>query len=226
MRPQNAVLAALLLAPLLASSAGCKRRTATSVSSPRSNQPPLPKPASPPKNHRRTYSSVRDVPWKNRVYDFGEGVPERFHDGFYSQLDETGNCAVCEAIVGISYGDVDNDGAEEAIVLTTTNLGGAGNVTKAYVFKLVDGTPKMIASIEGGDRGNGGLESAAAETGHIVVRRFNSLPQDGACCPSQVIVEDWRWINGRLVKSPAPIRVERRQPKRWDADWKLHALPR
>jgi hypothetical protein len=88
-------------------------------------------------------------------------------------------------------------------------------MTRAYVFQLVDERAKVIAEIEGGDRGEGGLESVSVEAGQVVVRRFNSLPEDGACCPSQVLVENWCWLEGRLVKREGPIRVEQRERKRW-----------
>lgn len=193
-----------LLASLVVLSVGCGAHTGAAATA-TAKRP----------GHLRKHTSVRDVPWMNRAYDFGDGQTHQFVRGRYSELDETGNCVVCQVVLAVSFGDVDRNGSEDAIVLTNTNLGGAGHLTRAFVFQLVDGAPTIMAEIEGGDRGEGGLESVSVEAGLVVVRRFNSLPADGACCPSQVLVETWRWQEGRIVKRDDPLCVERRERKRW-----------
>jgi hypothetical protein len=100
-------------------------------------------------------SSIRDIPWKDRAYDFGDGESCKFSGGSYSKLDDEGSCLVCMQILDVTFGDVDRDGQEEALVLVSTNLGEAGTSIDGYVFGLDNGLPVLRAAIEGGDRGEG-----------------------------------------------------------------------
>jgi hypothetical protein len=79
----------------------------------------------------------------------------------------------------------------------------------------VDGKPALRAQIEGGDRGEGGLQSVAVGSGEVTVRRFDSAPSDGACCPSRVLIERWRWRDGKLLKVPGAPRILKRKARAW-----------
>src|SRR6185436_7045794 len=79
--------------------------------------------------------SVRDVPWRDRTYDFG-GTKHRFRGGESKDLNDFGQCLVCDYVRDVVFGDLDGDGQEEAIVLFGSNLGGAGTDLFGYVFGL------------------------------------------------------------------------------------------
>jgi len=155
---------------------------------------------------------VRDRSWTEGSLDLGDGTPIRFVRGAYRARDDS---QVSLQIEGVSFGDVDGDGAEEAILIVSSNLGGAGTMIEGYVFGLKDGAPVLRARIEGGDRGEGGLESAQVAGGEVVVRRFETGPTDAVCCPSRVLIERWRWSNGQLVKAAGAPRVVRRPKTHW-----------
>ena len=63
-----------------------------------------------------------------------------------------------------------------------------------------DGAPVVIGGIPGGDRGDGGIYDVNVEGGLAIVKRLHSLDEDGACCPSKVQVEHWRWDGSRFVE--------------------------
>ncbi len=162
-------------------------------------------------------SPVRAIAWTDRAYDFGDGDTRRFSGGYYSDLDRDGNCNVCMHIRGVTFGDIDSDGQEEALLVVSTNLGGAGTTIYGYIFGLDKGSPVLRATIEGGDRGEGGIESMKVEDGHVVVRRFAVSTSDlngGACCPNRIEIERWRWVGNELVQVGTP-RVIRRSPRPW-----------
>ena len=161
-----------------------------------------------------TGRSVRDRDWQNGEYDLGDR-DFAFVGGRHTDLTDDGSCSVCLAIREVTFGDVDGDGSEDAILLIDSNLGGAGTSLDAYVFGLVDGKPGLKARIEGGDRGEGGLQSVSVSSGEVLVRRFASTPSDGACCPSRVLIERWRWRDGKLLKVPGAPRVQKRKPRPW-----------
>jgi hypothetical protein len=158
--------------------------------------------------------AVRDRDWKNGDYDLGDGHFV-FVEGRHTELTEDRTCSVCLWIREITFGDIDGDGAEEAILLIDSNLRGAGTSLDAYVFGVVDGKPAFRARIEGGDRGDGGLQSVSVAAGEVLVRRFELTPSDDVCCPSRVLVERWRWRDGKLLKVPGAPRVQKRKPRRW-----------
>ncbi|HTJ44612.1 MAG TPA: hypothetical protein VL463_21050 [Kofleriaceae bacterium] len=97
------------------------------------------------------------------------------------------------------YGDVDGDNVEDAIVITIDNSGGTGMFDAARVYMMRNGAPVQVAAVPGGDRGDGGLRDVTVEPGGLIVERFLSGDGDGACCPSQITVEHWRWTGKDLA---------------------------
>jgi len=167
---------------------------------------------------RHTYTTVRDFPWKDGTYNFGDGQKETFSGGFSADLDSDGNCNVCSSIQALTFGDIDADGREEALMVLSTNLGGAGTMIFGYIFGLDDGVPVLRAEIEGGDRGEGGVESLFVKDGLVMVRRFALRVTDSICCPSRIEIQSWRWAGDRLVSVGKPIFVPR-SPTRWSLSY-------
>lgn len=104
-----------------------------------------------------------------------------------------------------SYGDVDGDGVEEAVVVTSFNGGGTGQFTEAEVYALRAGAkePVRIGVIGGGDRGDGGLDDVRIEGDVIRVDRNLATEDDGTCCPSKLVQETWRWDGKAFVEDEA-----------------------
>jgi hypothetical protein len=100
-------------------------------------------------------------------------------------------------LMHIGYGDVTNDGVEEAIVsLVVTVKGGTAKPHLNYVYTLADGKPKLLWSFDTGDRADGGLRRIYAENGNLIVERYNSEGSRGDCCPVFFERTRYRW-NGK-----------------------------
>ena len=195
----------VLLGAVSLSSSGCGGAAAP-ASTPASAGPAA------PRADGESYASVRDVPWGEREYEIDDGsgteATVRLHDGRYVRDDEDDELEV--VLRDVQYGDVTNDGQEEAIVQTVVRTGGTGAFDSADVYALRDGRPTRIARIDGGDRGDGGIQSIrVVQPGQVIVSRLHSTDEDGACCPSQVIVETWQFLDGGLVHDEA---LDRTQP--------------
>lgn len=159
-------------------------------------------------------ADLRRVDWQNRTYkipsDDGDGVD--LIAGEYPVVDgkqewdrgdgDNGWFVAQEP----SFGDVDGDGVDEAIVIVIANGGGSGAFSAALVYAAGDpgGEPRIVARIPGGDRGAGGLRAVeVVEPGTLKVVRNWLADGEGALNPSLIRVERWRWDGGKLVEDEA-----------------------
>jgi hypothetical protein len=154
---------------------------------------------------RSAEPSIHAVDFLNRTYAVADGPdapPEQITvvKGDYERPnDADGDVMGFFHVDPPTYGDVDGDGAEDAIVITVDNTGGTGMFDEAEVWAMRGGKPVQIAGIPGGDRGDGGLHAASAEPGGVRVERYQSGDGDGACCPSKLSIEHWRWTGKDLA---------------------------
>jgi len=103
-------------------------------------------------------------------------------------------------IFAVSYGDLDGDGSDEAVILSTCNTGGTGNFSEGFIYKLRGGRPQLIERIGGGDRAYGGLRTANVVNRVLVVER-NDPGEDGAnCCPELIETQKYKMTNGKLIE--------------------------
>jgi hypothetical protein len=178
-------------------------------------------------------TTVRDVPWLSATLEFGESEgagfargPVTFANGSYEQLDEAGICTLCINILQVSIGDLTGDGKEEAVLLISSSTGGAATMLWGYVFQVADGLPRLLADIEGGDRGEGGIESVAVRKDFVQVRRFALGADDGTCCPSEITSERWKWIDGAMRQQGEAKVIKHRGKKPWRDAFRGKAAPR
>jgi hypothetical protein len=102
-------------------------------------------------------------------------------------------------IDNITYGDVDGDNKEDAIILSTCNTGGTGQFTEGFVYTIKTGKPTLLTRIEGGDRADGGLHTANMDGGLLAVERYDEGEGGGACCPEYSITTRYKW-NGKELQ--------------------------
>lgn len=88
-----------------------------------------------------------------------------------------------------AYGDLDADGAEDAVIFLNTQNGGTGHFIEMAVMLNRDGQPENAATVSLGDRV--GVEAARIEAGVIVLDMRVQGPNDPLCCASQA--ETWRF---------------------------------
>lgn len=117
-----------------------------------------------------------------------------------------------------TYGDVNGDGKDDAIVLTVCNTGGTGNFSEGMIYSMNGGKPALIARIPGGDRAAGGLRTARVEDGLLVVESNEEGPQGGLCCPQFIITTKYRVVGGRLQPQGKPLKesIDRTERIRFD----------
>lgn len=104
------------------------------------------------------------------------------------------------------YGDLTGDGVEEAVVRSVCNTGGTGNFSEGYIFRLQAGRAVLLARFPGGDRAYGGLHSAKAEKGLLVVESYDPGELGGACCPEFIVTARYRLRGETLERVGEPHR--------------------
>lgn len=170
---------------------------ACATSSPKS---PTPLPASGTSAGTAAPAGIRAVDFMNFTYAIGcvDGTEIVVRDGSWSRAEEEFEAYF--EVESVRYGDVDGDGAEEAIVVTNCNGGGSGQFTVPTLYTLRDGRAVELGGAPGGDRADGGISAAWIEDGVVVVERYAGDDQSGACCPVFIDTERWRWDGRALVQ--------------------------
>ena len=121
----------------------------------------------------------------------GEYAEEKDMDGWVDRL--------YFSIYGVTYGDLNGDGSDEAVVLSVCNTGGTGNFTEAYIYSMRDGSPVRLVTLEGGDRADGGLRKAEVSKGLLIVESNDPGEYGGACCPEIVVTRSYK-LKGRTLE--------------------------
>jgi hypothetical protein len=96
----------------------------------------------------------------------------------------------------VSYGDLDGDGVEEAIAALNYGTGGTANWDYLYVYKLERGQPKLVARMQTGSRGYGGLVRAFVRNNLLIVDFADPERRVGDCCSEGYIRVRYRWKDG------------------------------
>jgi heat shock protein HslJ len=110
----------------------------------------------------------------------------------------------------IARGDLDGDGAEEAVVLLEHEPGGSGSFLYVAVVTRREGRAVMAASRLVGDRVQ--VRSLAVRGREIVLEVLRAGPGDAACCPGELATLAWRVERRRLVPSATTAAATRLTP--------------
>jgi len=131
------------------------------------------------------YDDNKKITVKNGDYSY-----EKPADGYTDRFDFR--------VTDVSYGDLNNDNSEEAIILTVCNTGGTGNFSQGFIYTLKDGKPILFANIPGGDRAEGGLRTAKVDGGQLIVESNDPGETGGACCPEFILTTHYDVSSGKL----------------------------
>lgn len=104
------------------------------------------------------------------------------------------------SVDSVIYGDLDGDGVEEAIVALNYSTGGTMNWNYLYVYKLEGGKPRLLARMETGSRGYGGLVRAFVRNQLLTVDFADPERRVGDCCSEGYIRARYRWQDGAFVE--------------------------
>jgi hypothetical protein len=108
------------------------------------------------------------------------------------------------AILSVAYGDLNNDGQEDAAVDVLYSTGGTLNWHYVYVFTLQNGLPKLLGRLQSGSRADGGLVKVAIVEGTLVLDFADTRRRVVDCCSAGYVRVRYRWQGGHFVESGKP----------------------
>lgn len=104
------------------------------------------------------------------------------------------------SITSVMYGDLDGDGVEEAVVALNYSTGGTQNWDYLYIYKLKGGKRQLLARMETGSRGYGGLVRAFVRDQLLIVDFADPEKRMGDCCSEGYIRVRYRWQDGLFIE--------------------------
>ncbi len=137
----------------------------------------------------RWFSSLpkSHIPVANGVHHFNKRGQNEYHRRRVS-------------VSSVTYGDLDGDGIEEAAVDLNYSTGGTANWDYLYVYKLVRDQPTLLAILQSGPRGDGGLIRTAIQDDLLVLDFADPDRRVGDCCSEGYIRVHYRWRDGAFVE--------------------------
>ena len=103
-------------------------------------------------------------------------------------------------------GDVDGDGAEEAVVLLAANAGGTGETSYLAVVGRPGGSVTNVATARIGDRVQ--VRNARLAERRIVLDVVQAGENDAACCPGDLVTRTWE-LSGAVLEEAPPVKTGR-----------------
>jgi hypothetical protein len=135
--------------------------------------------------------AIRQVDFMNRTYRGAEATVQ-VRNGRWESAEDNSYVNVDRVI----YGDLTGDGREEAVVTIGESEGGSGYFTRGEIYTLRDGQVVMVAEVEGGDRGSGGIHNIRIEGGQLIVERLEGAANN----PEQIETTIYRLNGNNLVQ--------------------------
>jgi hypothetical protein len=170
--------------------------TALAQTTPQATETPLPLPTA-TQSPRLPLDLLRNGSYASP--DWGEF---QLTDGIYYRPTPTGQESpegyTTRMLDTVLYGDLDQDGVEDAVVFLATQSGGTGHFVELAAVLNQDGTASNVSTLYLGDRVV--VESGTVEDGLITLNMRVQGPNDGMCCPSQAVTWTFRLEDGQLVK--------------------------
>lgn len=111
-------------------------------------------------------------------------------------------------IFSVTYGDLNGDKKDEAVILSVCNTGGTGNFSEGFIYTMKAGKPTLLARIPGGDRAIGGLVSAKVENGLLTVVQNDPDRNQASCCSEFELTTKLRLNGKKLDVVGKPISYE------------------
>ncbi len=172
-------------------------------------------------------SPIRNVDFEN--FTFPETHGEEFGGLGPTILVDGKNSETGADLLEVEYGDVTNDGIEEAIVAVDPYSGGNTSSHLVFIYTPKNTSPRLLWSIETGDRAEGGFKRGFAEDGDLIIELFGAdkfendtwdyrTAEDesgGLCCPTRLTRFHFHFNGSKFVLAE-PSRVfdlETKTPK-------------
>jgi hypothetical protein len=118
-------------------------------------------------------------------------------DGTFDRADSMENLLHVTLMNPIAFGDLDGDGAEDAAIVLSENMGGTGFFMSVVAVLNRNGSPVQSASWFLDDRAQ--LKGMVIAGGRIAVDAVIHSFQDPMCCPNFPVVETLRLIHDQFI---------------------------
>jgi hypothetical protein len=106
--------------------------------------------------------------------------------------------------VSVTYGDLNDDGEDDAAVELSFSTGGTVGWRYLFVFTLRNGKPTLLGRLQSGARADGGLVRVAIAQGFLVLDFEDTNRRVGDCCSEGYVRVRYRWQGGVFVASGPP----------------------
>ena len=222
MKDEIKLIAGILILALVLAFSACRKSAAgnPNISPSSDNSIPAPPTDSKISAVKKTDSSIRKFDFKNFTYpltkDQGGGNGETFT---LKNGKQEGNENRGEATLQtIEYGDVTNDGSEEAMISVYPYSGGNCQCYMVFIYTLENKKPKILWSFDTWDKAEGGFKRAYSENGALIVELFGDsrfendkwnfrIPEGkfkGLCCPTVYTKNRFKWNGDKFVPEGTP----------------------
>ncbi|MGA9348656.1 MAG: META domain-containing protein [Anaerolineae bacterium] len=196
--------------------------TDTPVPPPTATPTPLPPTPTPTPVPPLTWEMLQNATYPSELEESGtitltdgryEGEP--FVEGGASRL-------IVTLIEPVAFGDLDDDGVDDAAVILASNAGGSGTFIDLTAVLNQDGTPNPVATTPLGDRAR--PQSMAIESGQIVLEMITHGPDDPMCCPTQIVRNVYALEGDTLIEVSSEVIGTVKEPSQPTAQLTLEAL--
>lgn len=104
----------------------------------------------------------------------------------------------------IVYGDLTNDGAEQAAIWTYCEEGPPSRASEVFIYAMRNGAPVLLTQLDPGHGAFGGITDVRIVRGLLKVKRLFS--NTTASHPQRVFIETYRLKGNRLIRTRAASR--------------------
>lgn len=177
---------------------------------------PLPKPN----------SSIRKIDFKNFTYPWTENQADGNFTLKKGKKKRVGEDDTEATLQTIEFGDVTNDGEEEAMLSIYPWSGGNCSCEMVFIYTLRNNKPKLLWSFDTWDRADGGFKRAYAENSELVIETFGEntfengkwkfgFPKEkptAYCCPTAYTKIRFKWNGEKFITDG--------KPELFDYDWR------
>ncbi len=134
---------------------------------------------------------------KNAHYELPDDGPIQLTGGKFEKTFGAGASQVIRVdLQRVVLGDLNGDGAQDAVVILAVNRGGSGTFVHMIVVANQNGAPRQRAVEMLGDRTP--VRALAISNGQLKVDFLSHGPKDALCCPSQLTTRTYRLEGGTL----------------------------
>ncbi len=147
-------------------------------------------------------SNIRNVDFKNFTHKLSCGSADavsrvRVREGEF-RGDKRG-IAVYLQIYKVTYGDINLDGKDEAVVLYSCGSGASYVYIWGLVYGVKNGKPVLLTRLAGGNKSDGGFFDVSIKRNILIVQRYQVGVAGSPCCAETIETARYR-LRGKKLR--------------------------